>query len=661
MTKNIKSNAIQLEKVEVTSPFWKRYRDLVAEVVIPYQYETLSDENDVEIANDAFTDERFYDEDLKSHAIENLKIAAGLSKSKNHQGMNFQDTDVYKWLEAAAYTLEYFPDKEMQKKTDEIVELIAQAQEEDGYLSTLFQIDMPERKFKRLDQSHELYSMGHYIEAGVAYYEVTGNYTALEIAKKMADHLYDIFGYGDNQIPGYDGHPEIELALMRLWEVTKDDRYLELTNFFIRERGEDPEFFDKQNRIDGIDNAFWPELREFGTRYYFSDKPVTCQHDAHGHAVRCVYFCAGLAHLARITGEKDLQDAAERLWRNITQKQMYITGNIGQTKSGEAFTFDYDLPNDTIYGETCASVAMTFFARQMLAGEFKSEYADVIEKELFNGALSGMSLDGTHYFYVNPLEADPKSSALDPNKKHVLTRRQAWFGTACCPANIARLVASVDRYLYEVKDDVILAHQYIANSTQFSNNIKIEQDSNLPWNGEVTFTISNPEKSPFRFAIRIPNWSKNHFKITVNGTEVKVSAEEGIVYFNIEDAETTIELTLDMQVHIVRANRQVKENINKVALQSGPVVYCAEETDNQSKLFDYQLDVNPDFTVAYHPDLLGGVNVITTRDVTRLQNTVDDLYTFDTKPKGEKSKLTMIPYYAWANRDEGEMTVWLHE
>lgn len=652
---------LSIDHVTITSKFWRKYRDLVAKVIVPYQYETIADKNDTQIGDDAFTDERAYQDGLQSHAIENLKIAAGLSEG-NHVGMNFQDTDVYKWLEAAAYTLQYHPDQKLQAETDAVVDLIAQAQEPDGYLSTIFQIKFPERKFKRLQQSHELYSMGHYIEAGVAYYETTKNPKALEIAEKMATCLDDNFGPEDDKIHGYGGHPEIELALMRLWEVTKKDRYLNLTNYFVRERGQDPDFFGQQNEADGWENAFWPELNTIGNDYYYADKPVTEQTDAHGHAVRCLYLATGLAHLARVTGDQDLKAAAERIWNNIVQKQLYVTGNVGQTVTGEAFTFDYDLPNDSNYGETCASVAMTFFARQMLADNFKADYADVIEKELYNGALSGMALDGTHYFYVNPLEANPKESALNPGKKHVLTRRQAWFGTACCPSNITRLIASIDRYLYEVKDNTILAHQYIANKTTFTHGITIDQQSNLPWEGTARFEINNPELVAFNFAVRVPNWSREAFQIKVNHQTIEATDKDGIVYLPIQAAQTVIEVVLDMKPNLVRTNPNVRADADQVAVQRGPVVYCAEEVDNQAGLWNYQLSKTPQFDYDYKDQLLNGVGVLTTSDVTKLDAEASDtnLYVFNQLPKRKAAKLTLIPYYAWANRDEGEMRVWLH-
>ncbi|EHL98999.1 hypothetical protein HMPREF9103_01223 [Lentilactobacillus parafarraginis F0439] len=648
-----------LNKTEITSTFWKRYRDLMANDSIPFQWDMINDNNDVEVTNDPFAAGGAAD---KSHAIANLKIAAGQMKG-DFFGMDFQDTDVYKWLESAAYVLNYAPSAKLREQADSVVDLIADAQEDDGYLSTMFQIDMPERKFKRLQQSHELYSMGHYIEAGVAYYTVTHNEKALTIAKKMADCIDNHFGTEAGKIPGIPGHPEIELALARLYEVTHEQKYLDLATYFIKQRGKDPEFFNKQNKADGIDRDFFPGLGTIGNRYYFSDKPVTEQTDAHGHAVRVLYFCTGLAHVARLTNDQKLMDAANRLWKDIVKKQLYITGNVGQTTTGEAFTYDYDLPNDTDYGETCASVAMVFFAKQMLTTRMNGQYGDIIEKELFNGALSGIALDGKHHFYVNPLEADPKASHGNPGKNHINTRRSSWFACACCPSNITCLLASVDKYLYQETDDTILSDQFIANDTTFKNGVEIKLDSNYPWSGDLEYTITNPNNAKFNFGVRIPSWTLNAYEVTVNGKKVNPQLTDQILYLSIDEPTTTISVHFNMATHLVRTSTRVKDNIGKVAVQRGPVVYCAEEADNQSPLWLYELNKKPAFKYNYDQNLLDGVGTLETDDVQRLNenSASDDLYSFDEEPTAQQSHLTLIPYYAWANRDEGQMTVWLHQ
>ncbi|MBT9671932.1 glycoside hydrolase family 127 protein [Secundilactobacillus kimchicus] len=646
-----------LKHVEITSDFWQRYRELVVKEVLPYQWAVMNDQADIKIADDPQNG----GQDTNSHAIENLRIAAGQSKG-HHYGFPFQDTDVYKWLEAAAYSFSYHADSDLKKITDSLVDLIGDAQESDGYLSTYFQIDAPERKFKRLQQSHELYTMGHYIEAGIAYYEQTGNDKALQIAIRMADCIDASFGLTSGKIPGYDGHPEIEMALSRLYEVTHEQRYLDLAHYFLTQRGQDPAFFDKQNAEDGEERDIIAHMREFPRSYYQAAEPIKDQQLADGHAVRVVYLCTGMAYVARFTGDQELLDACERFWNDIVKRRMYVTGNIGSTTTGESFTYDYDLPNDTMYGETCASVGMAFFARQMLSLKAKGAYADVLEKELFNGAISGMSLDGKHFFYVNPLEADPQASAKNPGKAHVLTHRADWFGCACCPANLARLITSVDQYLYTVQDQQILSHQFIANKASFDHNVTLTQTNNFPWDGDIHYSIENPDRYPFKLGIRIPNWSAN-FELTINGQKTEKTVQDGFIYLEIEEATTSIDLALDMSTKFLRSNNRVSADYGKVAVQRGPIVYAAEAADNDAPLWLNKIETTKQPTYQFEPDLLNGVGTVTlTADRPLLDPTEAPLYTLlEQSSTDQKTAVKLIPYYAWANRADGQMMVWLHQ
>ena len=649
---------IKLNKINITSNFWHHYRKLIVDQLLPYQWDVINDKADIKLADDP--QQNSVDETANSHAIANLKIAAGEMKGRHH-GYPFQDTDVYKWLETAAYSLSYHPDANLKKITDGLVDLIAKAQEPDGYLSTMFQLNMPERKFKRLQQSHELYTMGHYIEAGVAYYGVTGNEKALKIAEKMAEYINNHLGPEDGKIHGVDGHPEIELALSRLYEATHNEKYLKLAHYFLTERGKDPEFFDKQNEADGIDRDFFKGMKELPKEYYLTQCPIKYQKAPHGHAVRVLYLCTGMAYVARLTGDQDLLDACNRFWNDIVKRQMYITGNVGQTTHGEAFTYDYDLPNDSDYGETCASVAMTFFARQMMKMKTKGEYGDIIEKELFNGALAGISLDGKHFYYVNPLEADPEASKWRPDKQHILTHRAAWFGCACCPANIARLIASVDRYIYTVKDDTILSHQFIANEAKFDNGAKIVQNNNFPWDGNIKYQVT-AGKASFKFGIRIPSWSPD-YSLTVNGAKVDKVAKDGFIYFDVNQTDLTIELVLDMGIKYMVANNRVKDDFGKVAIQRGPIIYAAEEEDNEKPLWLSKIVVNGKHESKFEKDLLGGVTTVTVEAKRQQEETVDEpLYHALSDNVAEKEVLLkMIPYYAWANRSNGQMQVWFQQ
>ncbi|MDT2821982.1 glycoside hydrolase family 127 protein [Enterococcus devriesei] len=646
----------RLKKIEITSPFWKQYRELIVDEVLPYQWEVMNDSADINITHEPGGNDEHQEH---SHAIQNLEIAAGLKKG-THNGYTFQDTDVYKWLEAAAYSLRYQPNEELQTITDRLIDLIEEAQEEDGYLVTFFQIEAPERKFARLKQSHELYTMGHYMEAAVAYYDVTQNQKALSIAIKMADCLVEHFGHGADQIPGYDGHPEIELALARLYEATEKQAYLTLAEFFINERGQD-DFFDRQIQKDGFERDLIDGMRNFPLSYYQAAEPVREQATAEGHAVRVVYLCTGMAQVARLTGDKSLLATCQRFWNNIVKQKMYITGGIGSTNIGEAFTGNYDLPNDTMYGETCASVGMAFFAQEMLKLETKGEYGDVLEKELFNGIISGISLDGTHFFYVNPLQADQEISSHNPSREHVLNKRAEWFGCACCPSNVARLIASVDRYIYTVKDETILSHQFISNMATFENGITIQQTSNYPWEGMVSYTIENNSAEAQQIGIRIPEWSQKKAQLLIDGVEKRLQVIDGFVYLEIPTGTTTLQLTLDMSVKKYQANEKVVYNFGKVAIQRGPLVYCVEETDQTTDVWKYTLTKEGQFRYAFEADLLGGVGAIYADAQLPETAHTDALYQEYRTPQFKETQVKLIPYYAWANRTSENMEVWINQ
>ena len=650
--------------VEITSPFWRRYVDLVIDRMLPYQWQVINDEIDVNLPPDPGGNPVDAG-DTKSHAMRNLRVAAGDVDAPFH-GMPFQDSDVYKWLEAVAYALEQHPDPDLQKLADSVVDVIARAQEPDGYLDTYFQLKEPDRRFKRIQQSHELYVMGHYIEAGVAYWSVTGNDKALDIARRMAGCIERNFGDGEGQVHGADGHPEIELALARLAEATGDDRYARLGRWLLRVRGQDPDFYDKQNRADGWDRDFFVTIKNLPRTYYQAAEPIVDQKTADGHAVRVTYLCTGLAHIARLTGDRELAEAAERFWNDIVRKRMYITGQIGSTHVGESFTYDYDLPNDTMYGETCASVGMCFFARRMLESKARGEYGDVMEKELFNGAIAGMSLDGTHFYYVNPLEADPVASAKSPDQAHVLTHRAGWFACACCPANLARLIASIDRYVYGVMDDgTILADQFIASKAEFPGGVTIDQRGDYPWDGEITWSVTNPGAKPQRLGVRVPAWSPS-YALTAGGSPVTDAPEDGFVYVEVPAGAEGYEvrLMLDMAVKAMVASNRVREDRGKLAFMRGPIVFCAETADNPAPLWTYRVDAEAAATAeaTYDPELLDGVETIDLpAQVQELAADGAELYmTADREPAWTACRMRLVPYYSWANREDGQMSVWLN-
>lgn len=653
--------------VTITSPFWKQRRDQIVESVIPYQWGVMNDEIATEVPDDPAGNQLA---DNKSHAVENLRIAAGDEAGEFH-GMVFQDSDIYKWLEEAAYALSYHPDPQLRELCDKTVDLIARAQQSDGYLDTPYQIKTGEwahrERFTLIQQSHEMYVMGHYIEAAVAYHEVTGNQQALDVACRMANCIDANFGPEDGKIHGADGHPEIELALAKLYDATGEERYLNLARYLIDVRGQDPQFYAKQ--IAAVDNDYiFRDLGFYKPTYFQAAQPVREQQTADGHAVRVAYLCTGIAHVARITGDQGLLDAAHRFWNNIVSKRMYVTGAIGSTHVGESFTYDYDLPNDTMYGETCASVAMSMFARQMLLLEPNGEYADVLERELFNGAIAGISLDGKQYYYVNALETSP--DGLDnPDRHHVLSHRVDWFGCACCPANVARLIASVDRYVYTERDGgrTVLAHQFIANQASFDSGLHVEQRSDFPWNGHIEYMVELPAEAAdsVRFGVRIPTWSADSYALTCDGVAVKTAPENGFVYFAVAlGTALHVVLDLDMAVRLVRANSHVRCDAGRVAVMRGPLVYCAEQADNAGDLWTYRLADGvdaADATVTFESDLLGGVDAVTLPAVREAADAVDaPLYmSAQRDASDERTSLKLVPYYAWANRELGQMNVWL--
>ena len=641
---------------KITDEFWGRYRELVRKEMIPFQWNVLNDAIDVNIEKER--DDNFIPNE-KSHAIENFKIAAGRT-SGEHYGWVFQDSDVYKWLEAVAYSLADHYDENLKSLADSVVDLIAEAQEDDGYLSTYFTIMEPDRRFKRLSESHELYCAGHFIEAAVAYYEAVGNEKVLTVAKRLADCVNNNFGPEEGKIHGYDGHEEIELALMRLYHITGTEEYMTLARFFLEERGKDPDFFRKQNKLDG-DDYLIKGLDAFPDSYFQNHLPIMEQTTAEGHAVRLVYMCTALADLAASSGDEKLLKACKTIWRNIVDKRLYITGGIGSTVIGESFTLDYDLPNDVMYCETCASIGLMFFARQMLKAEANAEYADVMERALYNTVISGMALDGRHFFYVNPLEVVPAKDKKNPTKSHVKTVRPEWLGCACCPPNLARLVTSLEKYIYTFGDNAILANLYVDSTitTDYQGGkVTLVQQTKYPKNGRVNLSVSMDNGKMIRLGIRIPFWA-TEYSLMVNGAAVNANPSDGYVYVIVEDG-ADIELELKMEVVRWYANLSVREDLNKVAIGRGPVIYCVEEVDNGADLHMLML---PRSAVAKYTEKtdFNGIDGIDIEGFRREMTKDAPLYTRDTNRNKEKTSIHFVPYYSWANRGENEMRVWINE
>ena len=617
-----------------SSGFIEKYQNIVSNTVIPYQYSVLWDK--AEGAE-------------KSHVAKNFinaaKVLHGEDVGDGFYGMVFQDSDAYKWLEAAAYSLALRRDDELERYADELISLIAAAQDSDGYLNTYFTIKDRDKRWTNLLEGHELYCSGHMIEAACAYYEATGKRVLLDVAVRNAKCIYDRFIV--QGIKGIPGHPEIELALLKLYRLTNNAHFLELAKMFIDERGKDPAFFAKE--AEKRDWTVWGS-DPWSNDYRQSAKPVREQSEATGHAVRAVYLYTGMADLAAETDDSELLAACRRLWKNIVSRRMYITGGIGSTGMGEAFTVDYDLPPDTAYCETCASVGLMFFAERMLESEINSEYADIMELAFYNTVLAGMQLDGKRFFYVNPLEVDPGITGKACIHAHVLPSRPKWYACACCPPNVARLIGSIGKYAYGEKNDTVYCHLFAAGKADFSNGMLLECTTDYPYGMAVKYKVIGIG----RLAVRIPKWSRRN-TLRINGSDVSPAPENGYQYIDV-NGMAEVELILDGNPRFVRASGKVPRLTGMTALMRGPLVYCFEGADNGS-VRDLRIDrsVTPEVH-EFEPELLGG-SVRLTASAYRISD-CGELYTSDPEEL-TTCEATAVPYYTWGNRGENEMRVWL--
>ena len=641
MKEKEKTRQLRVRDIEIRDDFWSKIQDLIINEAIPYQERVLRDE--VEGAE-------------KSHAIENFRIAAGLSEGQFY-GFVFQDSDVAKWLEGVAYALSVRPDKALEERADKVIGLIGKAQQPDGYLDTYFIIKEPDHKWQNLQECHELYCAGHMMEAGAAYYRETGKDALLAICEKLADHIADRFG--PDKIHGVPGHQEIENGLLALYRETGKEKYRDLASFFIEERGKDPDFFHKEKAgRDWVHFNMDPNDR----KYMQMHAPVRAQKQASGHAVRQVYMLMAMASLAKEMQDPTLYDACRTLWEDITRRQMYITGGIGSTVHGEAFTFGYDLPNDTVYAETCASIAMVMFAKRMLDIEPDGDYADIMEKELYNGILSGMQLDGKAFFYVNPLEVVSGVSGTLPDYRHVLTRRPKWYACACCPPNLVRLMMSLGTYAWTETDGCIFSHLLIGQTAQLDK-AEIEVHSSYPQKGMVSWKVSPRTETPFTLAVHIPSCAVST-EIRLNGSTINDTAkiEKGYLYLHRAWQEgDLLELMFDIPVRRVYADPRVRSDAGCTALMRGPVVYCFEQTDQEGRdrLCTYRLPREAAITEELCTEgPLEGMILLHMQGLHL--KPAETLYSAE-RPEPDTASLTAIPYYAWANREEGDMRVWIPE
>ncbi|MCD7790296.1 MAG: glycoside hydrolase family 127 protein [Bacteroides thetaiotaomicron] len=614
---------VPFTSVKVTDNFWGQRLQASREVTIPLAFSKCEE----------------------TGRYENFVKAAHPSDTYKVEGFSFDDTDVYKTIEGASYSLQTYPDKKPQKYIDSVLVIVAGAQEPDGYLYTARTMNPKhphnwagkERWVAVENLSHEFYNLGHMIEGAVAHYQATGKRNFLNIAIKYADCVCREIGNGPQQKKYVPGHQIAEMALVKLYMVTGDKKYLDQAKFFLDTRG-------YTSRKDAYSQAH---------------KPVVEQDEAVGHAVRAVYMYSGMADVAAITGDSSYIKAIDKIWDNIVSKKIYITGGIGARHAGEAFGNNYELPNQSAYCETCAAIGNVYMNYRLFLLHGDAKYFDVLERTLYNGLISGVSLDGGSFFYPNPLSSNGKYS------------RKPWFGCACCPSNVSRFIPSLPGYVYAVKNDQVYVNLYLSNKAELKvdkKKILLEQETGYPWNGDIRLKITQGNQD-FTMKLRIPGWVRGNvlpgdlysytdnqkpaYQVAVNGQTVESDVNDG--YLSIArkwKKGDVVEVHFDMIPRIVKANPKVEADHGRVAVERGPIVYCAEWPDNRFNVHSILLNQHPQFKVTDKPELLYGIRQITTDAQALSYDKAGKLVTKDVE-------LTLIPYYAWAHRGEGDMEVWL--
>jgi DUF1680 family protein len=621
-----------MEFVSIDDGFWNGWLETNRNGTIDYQYEQLE----------------------SSGTLENFR-RVGAGERGDHNGQVFQDSDAYKWLEAASYVLSTHFDPELEARAEEVIDLVATAQAESGYLNTYFQLEEPDKRWTNIHEMHELYCAGHLIEAAVAHHRATGNRNLLDVAVALANHVDGVFG---SEIDAPPGHQEIELALVKLARVTDESRYLELAEYFLNRRGHTDRFEWELEHLEEIGGEENQNLRplffedgEYDGKYAQAHAPLREQEQVEGHAVRAMYFLAAATDIAMETDNAALIDHLKDLWEAMTTRRMYITGGIGSDSRNEGFTTDYDLPNETAYAETCAAIGSIFWNQRLFRLTGAAKYHDLIERQLYNAVLVGVSMDGQRYFYDNVLESDGSHT------------RQDWFECACCPPNVARLFASLGKYLYAVGEDALYVNQYAgseASTTVAGTTVDIEQRTAYPWEGTVSIDVAPVEPTAFALKIRIPSWCEDA-TVRVDGEEIE-TPESGYATIERTWTESTVVAEFEQTVTVQTAHPDVAATAGKVALQRGPLVYCLEGHDNPAPPHQYRIDPTDTFSVTTRPDLLDGVETITGDGTTPARGGWNDrLYRPATDTDREQTSFTAIPYFAWANREPAPMRVWQQE
>jgi len=575
----------------------------------------------------------------------------------------FDDTDIYKTIEGASYSLSLFPDEKLEKYVDSLITIIQKAQEPDGYLYTARTIDPihPQawagktRWVNERKMSHELYNAGHLYEAAAAHYYATGKRSLLNVALKNADLVCSVFN--ENGLHTAPGHEIVEMGLVKLYRITGKEKYLQTAKFFIEQRG----------HYKGYDSTSDNEYQN--GEYWQDDKPVVDQTEAEGHAVRAGYLYSAVADVAALTGDSAFLKAVDTIWNNVVSKKMYVQGGVGAVGDGERFGENYELPNATAYNETCAAIAQAFWNERMFLLHGDSKYIDVLEKIMYNGLISGIGLDGKSFFYTNAMQI----TSLSP--KDAERERSGWFPCSCCPTNLVRFIPAVPGYVYAQKDDKLFVNLFMSSTTNLTiknKNVKFVQQNNYPWDGDLQFTVNPASPLDFTICMRIPGWARNEempsdlyrfqktnndpVSIKVNGKEMSYQVQKGYAIISRKWKKgDKIEVELPMPVRKVIANKNVKDDNGKVALQRGPIMYCAEWVDNNGKATNLIIPDNTQFSNAFLPNTLNGIEEITASVPAVV---VDE---DGNSVKTVQKKFTAIPYYAWANRGEGEMVLWFPE
>ncbi|MCF2442866.1 glycoside hydrolase family 127 protein [Dyadobacter sp. CY345] len=628
VAQNKSIQSVPLKNVKLSQGFWHERLETGRNVMLPHVFHQCEE----------------------TGRIDNFAVAGGLQKGV-FQGTRFDDSDVFKVVEGAAYSLQNHYDPKLDKYLDSLITLFAAAQEPDGYMYTIRTINKDTTgsydwiagptRYSFENGSHELYNVGHLYEAAVAHYQATGKKSLLDVATKNADHLVRTIGPKPGQMIVVPGHEEIEIALLKLYRTTNKKEYLDLAHFFVDMRGRS----DKRP-------LFLDEHR-LGPSYFQDQKPVVKQSEAVGHAVRAQYLYAAITDMLTIEDNPSYSNAIHKIWEDATTKKQYVTGGVGAREDGEAFDAAYVLPNDNAYAETCAAVANLIWNHKMFLYTGESKYMDVFERVLYNGFLGGMSISGNQFFYVNPMA----SNGINDFGRGTGATRHEWFGCACCPTNVTRFLPSLPGYVYATKANEVFVNLFMDSESELkldNASVKINQKTNYPWDGNVKITVTPSQTSAFPLSIRIPGWANAQaipgdlytyqnketkaVQVTINGKNTPVTVENGYLKLSRTwKSGDVVTVALDMPVRKVLANEKIKNNNGKIAIERGPVLYCAEGKDNDGKALSIAISNDQNFNAEYQKDFLGGLTVL--------------------KSIGNKSA-TLIPYYAWANRGANEMTIW---